>query len=287
MNEPWGLSGPRFLLLYLVALGLAVVWLAVARRRLRAADGHLPAPSPEELAYLAAGPARLADLAVGRLLTAGALRISRNGHLRATGGRAEHPVDARLLDLVAAGRARTVGHLRAAARSLPLTDEIRRRLVSSGVVVDPDRARTGLLVAVLPAALVGVVGVVRLVNGLALDRPVLWLVLLLALTVLVVVLGLVRREPLRTRAGDELVTDARARRHSRGPRASDLPVAVALAGFVAMPPGPERAVLLASGDGSPGASSDGGDAGGDGGSGGCGGGGGGGGGGGCGGGCGG
>ncbi|SHG11130.1 TIGR04222 domain-containing membrane protein [Streptoalloteichus hindustanus] len=264
MNEPWGLSGPEFLLVYVVALGLAAVWLVAARHRMRVADGRPRTLSSEELAYLAGGPSRLADLAVGRLVTSGALRVSRGGGLRATGVPASWVIDADLLSLVAVGRALTVSQLRAAARTLPAVEEIERRLVASGAVVDPEHARAGATRAVLPAALVGVVGVLRLVNGIELNRPVLWLSLLLALTALVVVLGLVRPHPLRTTFGDQLVATARARRYSQVPTA-ELPMMLALVGITAMPPGPERAALLSgersSSDGGGGSSASGGDGG--------------------------
>src|SRR3979490_2710896 len=99
MHEPWGIPGPQFLRLYLVALIIALVWTRLARLRMRRTPGGQP-PRPltvDEFAYLAAGPRRVVEASVARLLESGALRVSRAGMLQATGTTAGSAVDQAVL----------------------------------------------------------------------------------------------------------------------------------------------------------------------------------------------
>src|SRR4030088_570733 len=141
MHEPWGISGPQFLSLYLVALIIALVWTRIARLRMRRTPGGQP-PRPltvDEFAYVAAGPRRVVEASVARLLESGALRLSRSGMLRATGKTAGSAVDQAVL-AACEGYRLASGVLTRVARH----DSVRscgERLAELGLIVAPDLAR--------------------------------------------------------------------------------------------------------------------------------------------------
>ncbi len=206
MGGTWGISGPTFLVGYLLLA--AVTWVATARRRRALADGpDRPAPPhPHDLAFLNGGaelaltsalttmhltgtvaPRRGEVLAVGRL-TAGADALERAVHHAAAA-----PVARRRLLL--ARPVRTA------------LDAIEVRLVSGGLLLSEDRRRAVRAVGRWTAAVAGL-GLLRLLAGLADGRPVGFLVVAL---VGVAALALVQllHAPRRTRAGDRLLARLR------------------------------------------------------------------------------
>ncbi|HEY4791968.1 MAG TPA: hypothetical protein VIJ05_11675, partial [Actinomycetes bacterium] len=74
----WGISGPQFLLIYLVLLAVTVLGVVLARRRALAADGAaVPARLDlYEIAELNGGGALVATTAVSSLLRKGGLTSS-------------------------------------------------------------------------------------------------------------------------------------------------------------------------------------------------------------------
>ena len=82
MTDPWGISGPDFVVLYvtlivavllvrLVVTGVARAW---GRRPGRAQPG--PPPTVYQLAYLAGGADRAVDAAIAALVERGQLRVN-------------------------------------------------------------------------------------------------------------------------------------------------------------------------------------------------------------------
>jgi uncharacterized protein (TIGR04222 family) len=73
--DTWGISGPRFLLIYVVLLGVATLLAVVARRRaLAGPDAGAAVPArldPYEAAYLNGGEALVATAAASSLLRGG------------------------------------------------------------------------------------------------------------------------------------------------------------------------------------------------------------------------
>ncbi|QUF06812.1 TIGR04222 domain-containing membrane protein [Actinosynnema pretiosum subsp. pretiosum] len=214
MMRPWGLSGPEFLELYWIALGVALALAVLTRWWLRGTRGADPAAALTlpELAYLVGGPLRAAEVATAALLDAGALRPGRNRTVsRVKGARPGNPVEAAVLADAARYERRTLPLLLTSVADGPAVREVERRLVLAGLLISPERARKWLRIGVLPMLLVALVGVVRWVNGVRIDAPVGWLTLQLLLTaVLVFVLG-TRFLPRRTARGVALVADARTR----------------------------------------------------------------------------
>lgn len=214
-GDTWGISGPAFLVAYLLLA--AVVWVASARTRRALADagssGAVPA-DPHDLAYLNGGP----DLAVTSALAAmhltGTVAPSK-GQIHAV-GRPAPGADAleRAIHFTTGSpvnRARLPLH-RPVRTAL---DAIGKRLVAHGLLLsDTQRARIRA-VGWWMVAVAGL-GLVRLLAGIADGRPVGFLVVAL-LAVAVVALVQLLRAPRRTRAGDRLLTRLRGEHHELDP----------------------------------------------------------------------
>src|SRR5689334_5130950 len=96
MSEPWGITGPQFINLYIaglaLAVGLTIVWQLVLRRA--AAPPNQGPLTVEQIAFLAGGPNRVTDTALAALIDRGAVRTRRGGGLYAvTSGDAKTPVE--------------------------------------------------------------------------------------------------------------------------------------------------------------------------------------------------
>jgi uncharacterized protein (TIGR04222 family) len=192
--DTWGISGPRFLLLYVVLLaGTALVAFVAGRRALAGPGEGAVAPArldPYEAAYLNGGSALVATTAVSNLLRGGLLATAgrRRGQVRLTARKAPeagvHPVEWATYELVAAQPSRPLGDVRAALGRSPAVAAVRERLSRGGLVPAPEqrsRYRATALVFVPLLAL----GVARVAAGSANGRPVGFLVVLLAVTVAV------------------------------------------------------------------------------------------------------
>jgi uncharacterized protein (TIGR04222 family) len=224
MDQPWGISGPEFLIGYLVLLGCCIAYTRGVRARLGEAEaGDRAAPELDvyEAAYLADGPGRAVDTAVATLVGRGTLRATRNGMISCPDGAppGDHPVECAVrgaLDgvppmFIVTLRRRLAGHRR--------LNEIRDRLGAAGLRVTDAQVRRYRQSLWVFAAL-GAFGVVRLVNGIRLERPVGLLALLLAGTVLCAFLCALK--PVRTRRGAALLADLRARARPKSGACPDL-----------------------------------------------------------------
>lgn len=208
MEQPWGLSGPEFLLLYGIAL---VVWCAivvVARAEVKRTgeprtDGHVL--GLYERAFLHGGSDRVADTALAGLIEAGRVRVTRSRKLHriSTDGKDD---DVQREVLVPAGREGTIASPRKAIRLSGHCDVLRDRLVEEGLLVGP-RARAVLGVLVWGFPLLALIAVVRGVNGVRLGYPVGYLVLATAATLVLWAIAAQKcGDPLRTDAGDAVGT---------------------------------------------------------------------------------
>jgi uncharacterized protein (TIGR04222 family) len=216
MGETWGISGPAFLVAYVV-LGLAV-WVATARARRALAEGpDRPGPSddhPHDLALLNGG----AELAITSALTSmhlkGTVAPSR-GEIVAVGSP----------DRRADGLERAV-HAAAASpvhrRRLPVTRPVRteleaaeKRLVAHGLLLSGPRRTAIRAVGWWTAAVAGL-GFVRLLAGLGEGRPVGFLVVLVLVFAALALVQLLRA-PRRSRPADRLLHRLRIEHHSLRP----------------------------------------------------------------------
>ncbi|OLL73997.1 hypothetical protein Ae150APs1_2375 [Pseudonocardia sp. Ae150A_Ps1] len=219
-DATWGIPGPTFLVLVLVAGSAAVVAAVHRRHRIAAGDrrgGRGLDTRPEDVAYLNGGP----DLAVyaalsamhvdGTVITSGRT----TGQVRAGGPltRAATP-----LQRAIHRSAQRLTPGRALRTHEPVRTELARiaqRLETAGLLLSPADRRRYRAAAWLPGA-VALVGVVRIGAGLGAGRPVGYLFLT------VVVLGVVTavlaaRVPHRTAAGTAALGSVRVLHESLSP----------------------------------------------------------------------
>ena len=193
MDETWGLSGPEFLQLYGAAL-VVLLLLSVAVALLAKRDGHRSDAAAGsgaelgtyELAYLFGGVDRVAETAVAGLVEAGSVRVTRSRELHSLGGqwvggqwvggqwvaRGSYEYQNKVLEC----SWQDINRLRRAFRVSDLGEPLRRSLQQRGLVITEPRRRASELVAWL-FPLLGLVGVARLLSGVANGNPVGFLVL--------------------------------------------------------------------------------------------------------------
>jgi uncharacterized protein (TIGR04222 family) len=236
--DTWGISGPRFLLIYVALLAVTVAGVALARRRALAAPGGTAAPARldrYEAAYLNGGCELVGTTAVSVLLRAGHLvSPTRRRRQRLVAGTAPaagaHPVEWATYQLVTGRPDHPRRALGAELCQTSAMAAVRERLRRAGLApTDEQRARyraTGLWFLPLLA-----LGAARLAAGTANGRPVGFLVVLLVVTlVLAVVLCL--RVPNATELGRRTVQRLRAEagRPAAGASPAELAMATALFG---------------------------------------------------------
>src|SRR4051794_15126442 len=105
MTDPWGISGPDFVVLYIALLGgVLLVRLVVSRsagaRALRA-DQARPGPPPTvyQLAFLAGGPDRAADAAGAALGARGKRGVNSSKQVSQAGARPSEPLEQAVFDV--------------------------------------------------------------------------------------------------------------------------------------------------------------------------------------------
>jgi uncharacterized protein (TIGR04222 family) len=216
--ETWGISGPTFLLAYLV---LAVaVWIAGTQTRRMLADPRTTGPAadvtahPHDVAYLNGG----AELAVYSALSSMHLRgtiTSSRGAVQSV-GRLDPGTDGleRAIHFTARGRVRR-SRLPFHRPVMTALSEIEKRLVGAGLLLSEEQRLRIRRVGVWMLA-VAVLGLVRVLAGVAEAKPVGFLVAALIAVALVAVVQFARA-PRRTRRGDRMLATLRTEHHLLSP----------------------------------------------------------------------
>ena len=239
MNQPWGLSGPEFLNVYWIALGVALLFAIMTRIRMRVSLGGEPARSLDldELAYLAGGPIRVVEACIARLIDSEALRSNRRGTVQVVGTpTAINPVDRAVLADAGSYRSRTLTLLIPSASRSAAVEAVGTRLTELDLLIPPAVAKARLRMGIVPLLLLFAIGVVRWVNGIAIGAPVGWLTLQLVLTAVLAVL-LVRTSKIqRTAKGNRVLENARSGGSTGGGATSPAvpPLLAGAAGLVAL-----------------------------------------------------
>lgn len=188
MDHPWGLSGPEFLWLYggalVVSVGLAI-YLRWAVRRPRLAE-PVPVGDANVVAYLRDGPQAVVETALARLVEQGAVRVTRKGMVTRTTTTVSDPLDQAVLDALG-GRTRPVHEVITRAAGVAPIADVERTCAAQKLRVAEGRAPLAHWSGTLVPYLLLVVGLARLVIGIAGDHPVGYLVIELVATVVVIV----------------------------------------------------------------------------------------------------
>jgi len=234
----WGVSGPQFLLLYLVLFAVTVLGVVLARRRALASDGAaVPARlDPYEAAELNGGDDLVVITAASNLLRGGSLvstgrRRGQPARL-ATGpapGPAAHPVEWAVYQEVAARPNRRLKDLRAGLEQGSALAAPRERLRLRGLAPTPEQ-RARYRAAALWFLPLLALGAARVVAGSANGRPVGFLVVFLLVTV-VVAAALAGRVPNATELGRRTLRALRAEHPRPGSGASPAQLSMATALF--------------------------------------------------------
>lgn len=233
----WGLTGPEFLELYWLALGVVTLVAIIAAlwvRRPRGSSTPIGGLGPYEVAMLAGGPTRVMHTALAGLVSRGAVHVSRSGrltqvpHAQAT----DHYESEVLAELRHGDRLRGDHRF----RQSPVARDLARRMTEAGYL-KPTKTTVSAVVTLLYVA-VGLVGVARLVTGLVDDRPVGWLALSLVATLVIAKLAgkpLKQRTATPTREGRQALSHARAHGVPGMAVGAAVLLPVAFAGLVAYP----------------------------------------------------
>ncbi|RLK61646.1 TIGR04222 domain-containing membrane protein [Actinokineospora cianjurensis] len=222
MDRPWGVSGPDFLRLYLVAIAFAA--LLAAAVRIKARGGRVEGQarlSVEELAYLAGGARRVVELAITRLLDKGKLRATRDGRLSVVSGtkagKRDDEVDAAVLRVIQQRGHGSTWVLVSAVAGRGVVTAIGAALARQGLVVGGRRrwARR----SALPMAVVAAVGVARWVGEVGGESEPGWLTLAVIGAIGLAVLIASVPVPERTYAGERVLRETRQARRTGSPTA--------------------------------------------------------------------
>ncbi|MEN3616133.1 TIGR04222 domain-containing membrane protein [Plantactinospora sp. ZYX-F-223] len=240
--QPWGISGPQFLLLYPIAV---IAGLAVAEYARRWANRTAPAELPSavefaEVAFLAGGTDRVVDAAVARLVHSEQLRVNRKGGLSAPGDPAsDHPIG-RDVHSVVRQQPTKVHALRRRLKAMPQVRALAERVAAG----QRSRSRWERALATYASlallCLVFAVGMARLVDGITDGYPIGYLLIQLIVSMAIIPAFYIAVWPLpaRTRRNNPVVALAA--------RQLDGVDRVAVSGMAAYPDEELRAALVAS-----------------------------------------
>ncbi|HEY6817407.1 MAG TPA: TIGR04222 domain-containing membrane protein [Croceibacterium sp.] len=224
--NPFDWDSDTFLVLYaLLFAGAFAVSFAIAAW-LRPQGRAVPVADEDELALLAGGRTRLGETVLARLFARRAITVGRNGiHLHSTVAGAS-VAERDVLALPSPFKWKAVDLVLAGASAL-----LEQRLVDRGLMTDPRGARQLGAYAAFPFMLLLVLGLARLVVGIARDEAIGLLVAFMVASAIVAAYRLFVTDR-RTSAGIGTVSDARQRseRLRRAPTQAEIGTAVALFG---------------------------------------------------------
>jgi uncharacterized protein (TIGR04222 family) len=218
--DTWGISGPAFLRIYVIAAAGFLTGTLLIRRWIRGGRRSERELHPYEVAYLIGGPRRAIATAVAGLRADDAIEASEDGQLCVTAAPRvmRTPLDTAIHNTVQAGKVTSAQTLRVGYEVRQAVDQLRDVLVRDGLAVGPrQRARSRLAVVFL-VVLLGV-GVARLVAGAWNGHPVGYLLLMLMALAVVIVVLLVR-VPRALRSGTAAVEAVRSRQSHLDPSMS-------------------------------------------------------------------
>ncbi|WP_394362309.1 TIGR04222 domain-containing membrane protein [Amycolatopsis sp. SB7-3] len=177
MEYTWGIPGPTFLAIYAVLLVFpliaGLVWTIAAKLGTRTPSAEVSGPQPTvyEFAYLAGGSDRVVDTAIAALVDRGTLRVSSSKQLQLTGPEPADPIEKAVAKSARPGHNATTRGIRDRLRLSGPMQALAKDLEARGLVVVDQGPRIRRVVYFLYLAVL-VFGVVRLIAGLAGDRPV-------------------------------------------------------------------------------------------------------------------
>src|SRR5688500_17790360 len=185
-GDTWGIPGPAFLVLYFAVLVAVLIISAIHRRILFAGDRHAQVGQlgPQQVAYLNGGERLAVYAALGGLRGAGAIAGGPGKTLYQSGPMPAGvtPLDNAIYN--AAGRRIRARDVNSDQWVLAAVRQLREGLEAQGLAVTPERLRAARLGWGLVGAIVVLLGVGRLVDGVQNDKPVGFLLIAVVLAVI-------------------------------------------------------------------------------------------------------
>ena len=224
---PLDLTGGPFLLLYLALLAITLALGIAIPRRLRPEGRRQRLRDADQLALLAGGRRRFADALVSRMLSARALIMTgKDAFAARTGAAAKTAAEQSVLALPSPIRWPAIK-----AALYPFAEPLVEKMVDAGLVAGPAVTSRIRFWTLLPYALLLAFGAAKWAIGVARERPVSLLTLLLLLTAGFVMLRWATLDR-RTEAGRRALAMARdsERRLKMAPTRDEIGLAVALFG---------------------------------------------------------
>ncbi|MEO5715565.1 MAG: TIGR04222 domain-containing membrane protein [Luteolibacter sp.] len=213
-------KGPQFLIFYLVALVICVVWSFIRARQAMSGfqvsdQGMPPLTNPYEIAYLAGGAPRVVQLVVVRLVSEDLLEWKKSGSVQGLVSSAKvAPTDLNEVERMVLKSAGSFGktgmQLRNVADAItgPL-GQIERRLAILGLRPTASEGSGAGFKAALPLLFLMGIGIAKLCIGLSREKPVLFLVFLLFLS-FILLMVIVSRTPRLTAKGTKMLDSLHA-----------------------------------------------------------------------------
>jgi uncharacterized protein (TIGR04222 family) len=210
-SGPWGLSGPEFLVGYVATLTVCVIVAYSARRRAVLEISPLTAlprlDNVYQMAYLAADRRRVVQCAIAALATSERIRPQRSHRIEAVDGSEIAGIEAAVYRVIESRPGARYRDVCTALREDQQIGEIGSRLEQDGLRTTRSQRYAARRPVWLFVAL-GLIGVIRAVNGEHRHRPIGLLVLLLVVTA-AIALYVACNPPRRTARGDAVLRSLR------------------------------------------------------------------------------
>ena len=219
--DTWGIPGPTFLVLYLAAIAVLAVAAYLHRRTLFAGDPRLDVErlAPENIAYLN-GRERLAVYtAMGPLRAAGAIGGGDGSTLVQTSPLPDGASPLTSAVYYAAGRRIRAREILSDTWVVSALGDLRADLERNGLATTAGQRRTARRWAI-PAAVLVLLGIARLIDGIGNGKPVGFLVPSIFTAIIVMIVTLGAASSVRTRAAARGLSTVRKRLSYLSPRQS-------------------------------------------------------------------
>lgn len=190
-------TGIEFLKFYVSAFALAflisLVVGSIFRSRVARGESSGPLTDPYEIAFLAGGGRRMVDAVFTALFTRGAIVTYEEGNGAGRMGKVEapldetdwHPFESLCLTAFPESGTAKVGSLRKAL--IPLTEAMQGSMTDLGLILSSAQLVKLRLTVAFPLLLVMISGAIKIVVGIDRNKPVLFLVILLFLSLIALI----------------------------------------------------------------------------------------------------
>ncbi|MDX6551565.1 MAG: hypothetical protein QOH74_53, partial [Gaiellales bacterium] len=174
--EPWGISGPAFVWLFIALLIAPLIVRVFLRASIKRTNGSVTTfarpLSIYQLAYLLGGPKRTVETVIAALVHRGQLRVNSKKKLKAVGVLPVDPLERAVAKSATdAVGSTTTGVMNSVLSSSRLT-ALATELEDQGLLVPASKRRMVRRTVFFLYVVVFAIGVARWVNAVSLDRPV-------------------------------------------------------------------------------------------------------------------